>query len=55
MTLEGIGRFYEHVKGRIVLYIPSDVRKDSTFPFKVGESVKVRIDGKRLVVEKMKL
>ncbi len=52
MTLEGFGRIYEHVKGRVILYIPTDVHKDSAFPFEVGEKVKVKIDGKKLTVEK---
>lgn len=52
MTLEGFGKLYEHAKGRVVLYIPTDVHKDSVFPFRTGEKVKVRIDGKRLIVEK---
>ncbi len=54
MSTEGHGSFYEHAKGRLVLYIPADVRKDSRFPFKVGERVRVRIDARRLVVEKAK-
>ncbi len=53
MTLEGKGSVYRHAKGRIVIYVPSDVHKDSAFPFDVGENVTVRIDGDRLVVEKM--
>lgn len=35
-----------------VLYIPADVVKDSLFPFLANEEVLVRIDGKRLVVER---
>jgi len=54
MLTEGHGSFYEHAKGRLVLYIPSDVRKDSGFPFKVGERVRIRIDRRRLIVEKSK-
>ena len=54
MSTEGYGSFYEHAKGRLVLYIPSDVRKDSSFPFRVGESVRIRIDRRRLIVEKSK-
>ncbi len=53
MTLEGYGKIYQHVRGRIVIYIPADVHKDSTFPFKVGEKVKVRIKDTGLVVEKV--
>ncbi len=52
MSREGLGSFYEHAKGRLVLYIPADVRKDSSFPFKVGERVRIKIEGKRLAVEK---
>jgi len=54
MTLEGEGTIYEHAKGRVVLYIPSTVHRDSQFPFKVGEKVKLRITGRKLVVEKKK-
>jgi hypothetical protein len=52
MSTEGYGSFYEHAKGRLVLYIPSDVRKDSQFPFRAGERVRIRIDARRLVVER---
>lgn len=52
MSLEGDGRFYQHVKGRIVFYIPADVHKDSAFPFDVGEKATVKIKGKKLIIEK---
>jgi hypothetical protein len=52
MSTEGRGSFYEHAKGRLVLYIPADVRKDSRFPFRAGEAARIRIVDKRLVVEK---
>jgi hypothetical protein len=35
-----------------ILYIPADVVKDSLFPFGPDEEVVVRIDGRRLVVER---
>jgi len=35
-----------------ILYIPADVVKDSLFPFSADEEVVVRIDGKRLIVER---
>ncbi len=53
MTLEGQGSIYQHAKGRLVIYIPADVTKDSAFPFEVGEKVKVRIDGEGLIVGKL--
>ncbi len=38
---------------KFFVYIPTSVAKDSAFPFKPGEEVIVRIDGKRLVIEKI--
>ena len=54
MVLEGLGRFWEHTKGKLILYIPADVYKDSQFPFKPKDQVKVTIepDKKRMIVEK---
>jgi len=52
MVLEGKGSIYEHVKGRIVVYIPTAVHKDSQFPFEVGEKVNIKIEDGRLIVEK---
>ena len=39
---------------KIFIYVPMDVVKDSTFPFKVGEDVSVTIDDDRLIIEKTK-
>jgi hypothetical protein len=36
-----------------LLYIPSDLMVDSAFPFQAPLSVKVRIDGEKLVIEKV--
>ena len=33
-----------------MLYIPTDIWKDSQFPFKIGERVKLKIEGKKLIV-----
>lgn len=54
MVLEGLGRFWEHTKGKLILYIPADVYKDSQFPFKPREQVKVTIDPNknRMIIEK---
>lgn len=54
MSLKGKGSVYMHAKDRMVIYIPSEVRKDSAFPFEVGEKLEIKIDKKRLVVEKIK-
>jgi hypothetical protein len=34
--------------------IPSDIVKDSTFPFKLPCKVNIRIDGERLILEEVK-
>jgi len=36
----------------LFIYVPSDVTKDSTFPFRSDEEVIVRIDKNRLIIEK---
>jgi hypothetical protein len=54
MSIEGQGKICEYMKGRVFIYIPADVRKDSTFPFKIGDRVKIRIESQKLIVEKVK-
>jgi len=54
MALEGKGRFWEHTKGKLILYIPADLYKDSQFPFKPKDQVKIKINpsDKSLIVKK---
>jgi hypothetical protein len=54
MATQALGRLYEHTAGKVILYLPVAVVRDSAFPFKVGEQVSVKLDAKlkRLVVEK---
>lgn len=35
-----------------ILYIPADIVKDSSFPFEPNETVIIKIEGDRLVIEK---
>jgi|GEM_PF-6761129 len=53
MTLERLGRFWEHTKCKLILYLPSDIYKNSQFPFKPKDQVKIKIDtkSKRMIVE----
>ncbi len=39
---------------KIFIYVPTEVAKDSAFPFKTNQKVKVKIDptNKRLIIEK---
>ena len=37
---------------KIFAYIPSDVAKDSNFPFKIGDRIEVEIQGEKLIITK---
>jgi len=54
MTGEGKGKVVDRGKKyrKIFIYIPKEVSSDTSFPFKVGEDVTVKIEGGRLVIEK---
>ncbi len=43
-------RFYD----RFFVYVPTEVGRDGTFPFKVGEKVTIKIENNKLIVQKMK-
>jgi len=45
------GKMYD----KFYVYIPREISKDSAFPFKANQKLKVRIDveNKRLVIEKL--
>jgi hypothetical protein len=53
MALSGIGKIHEPVKGRIMIYVPVYVHKDSAFPFKAKDDVMITIDNGKLVIEKV--
>ena len=59
MVTQAEGRFINRktpVKGktydRFFIYIPTELARDSAFPFKEGDKVKVRIEGNKLIIEK---
>ena len=56
MTGEGKGKIVDRGKKyrKIFIYIPKEVSSDTSFPFKIGEDVTVKIEGKRLIIEKRK-
>ncbi|MEM2972132.1 MAG: hypothetical protein QW270_06915 [Candidatus Bathyarchaeia archaeon] len=39
---------------RFYIYIATQVAKDGTFPFKMGDELRVRIEGDKLIIEKAK-
>jgi hypothetical protein len=45
------GKFYD----KFLIYVPTETARDSLFPFKVGDTVRIRIDKKnnRLIIEKL--
>ena len=56
MATQGFGRFYSlsKAKTKVVLYIPAELRRDSSYPFKDGDRARIRIVGRKLVVEPAK-
>jgi len=51
--LEGTTKFIIPSKGSTgVIYIPADVVKDSSFPFKPEQEVVVRINDQKLVIQR---
>jgi hypothetical protein len=39
-------------KSRHSINLPSELVRDSAFPFKIGEELVARIDGRRVIIEK---
>ncbi|MCP8320022.1 MAG: hypothetical protein H3Z52_03635 [archaeon] len=57
MVREGRGRIKDRSSTKhpkVFIYVPTEVARDTSFPFDwvKGEDVLVRIDGKKLIVEK---
>jgi hypothetical protein len=53
MVLQGETKIYTS-GGRHSIYIPSGLVNDSAFPFAVGETLTIRIENDRIIVEKTK-
>lgn len=51
MASYGKGRIIPH-RGSVYIYVSKDVSNDSTFPFRNNEDIKVKILGKRVIIEK---
>lgn len=60
--LEGEGKFIngptqtgKKLYDKFFVYVPTDVARDGTFPFKVNNRIKVRIDSEnqRLIIERL--
>jgi len=52
MALEGKGRIQQPVQNRVLIYVPTDVHKDSAFPFEEKDDVRVKIEDDKLIIEK---
>ncbi len=51
MTLEGVSKAFKHGKANTLYFsVPSQVACDSKMPFKVGDVVRVRIDGASVII-----
>jgi hypothetical protein len=47
MVSKGKARLFKNTQGRYLLYLPVDLAEDSMFPFKVADSVYVRVGFKQ--------
>jgi hypothetical protein len=53
MVQEDTRRFGASSRGKTgIIYVPADLVEDTTFPFANGDSLLIRIDGERLIVQK---
>ena len=52
MVLSGKGKVTRN-RGSMLIPIPAPVAKDSQIPFKVGDEVSIRIDGDKVIIEKV--
>lgn len=43
MVNEGKARLFKNSQGRYLIYLPVDLAEDSMFPFKVNDSMHVRV------------
>ena len=53
MSLEGETKIYTS-GSRHSIYIPAGLINDSAFPFTVGETLTIKIENDRLIIEKTK-
>ncbi len=58
---KGEGKFVNHptrtgkkLYDKFYVYVPTQVAKDGTFPFKEGDKVKIEIKGRALIITKIK-
>jgi hypothetical protein len=55
MVLEAKGKFKLPPKGKTgLIYVPADLVKDSSFPFHDGEVLRIKIEGKTLLIQQEK-
>ena len=56
MVNEGRGRLFKRKDSKYLIYVPKDLAEDSMFPFKVSESIFVKVSFKlgdnKLLIEK---
>ncbi|MEM0253796.1 MAG: hypothetical protein QXT06_03040 [Candidatus Bathyarchaeia archaeon] len=56
MVNEGRGRLFRRKDGKFLIYLPKDLAEDSMFPFKVSDSMFVKVSFKvgddKLIIEK---
>ena len=52
MPLDGTGKYHITVQDKKLINVHSKIADDSQFPFENGDNLKIKILGKKLVIEK---
>jgi antitoxin component of MazEF toxin-antitoxin module len=47
---EGLGKIFKLGAYSVVVRLPKSVVEDSAFPFRLGDAVKIVIDGDRIII-----
>ena len=47
---EGLGKIYKLGAYSVVVRLPKSVVEDSAFPLKLGDAVRVKIDGDKIII-----
>jgi len=57
LVREGVGSIFTRKDGKYFVYLPMSLVKDTEFPFKITETIKVKVrfkpNEKRLVIEEI--
>ena len=53
MTLKGTSIIHKY-ESKMILHIPAKMHRDSAFPFKDGDSIRLMVEDGKLIIAKMR-